>query len=34
MHTFNKAKARARLLIFILAGFIVPGGTPYGLIDH
>lgn len=26
--------AYARLLMFMLAAFIIPGGAPYGLIDH
>lgn len=29
-----KLKAQARIVLFSLANLLVPGGMPFGLIDH
>lgn len=34
MRRIDKTKARVRLVIFALAGYVVPGGVPFGLVDH
>lgn len=29
-----KLKAQARVLLFSIANILVPGGMPFGLVDH